>query len=729
MPNIPTQCDLILKGGITSGVIYPRLVSTLAGKFKFKNIGGASAGAIAAAGAAAAEYRRRHDPVSFAGFSELARLPDTLKEPPQGSVRKESMLFLLFQPSKELARHFAVAVGALNAKGPGDRVTKMLGNFVREFIPVHWFAALLGALPGLLLFALTTLSWFPGNFTRGLERTGIVFSIWIAVVTLGIIFRGRFATPRILQITVIASGVALSCLALINEFSLKALGAVFVALGSGLAFAIVILGAMILMLKAAAITLAEQIPKNNFGFCSGKPTETTGYGPESLTQWLSHYFNDLAGKKIQEGPLTFGDLWDVKADDVAARDACRDDANHRALNLEMMTTAISQGLPYRLPFSNELFCFDPDEWADLFPETIVNWIRQHSRGPAFARSASNKPLYRLPHPADFPVAVAVRMSLSFPILLSAIPLYSVDRTLRLNIDIAKKHDAFRKEIDTARERLFAAPVGSVPWITAASELQAIDATKDFAAWKATRVWFSDGGISSNLPLHFFDSKLPAHPTFAVNLTSFHPDDSEFEKRVELPTNNLGGLLTYWPERPKTPSFGSILSFLLDIFDTMHNWRDTVQLPVPGYRDRIVRIAQKPDEGGLNLNMPSEHVEALAEAGKQAADEFIKRFVNDNGWDNHRAVRLRSLLGLTADFVMELQSHYPGTETPNYDSLLKNMPSYRFQTKPDEHIKMAETMMADIEAVAATLNQAAGGISLKDDSFPHPIPDLRIVPRV
>lgn len=56
----PTRlCDLVMKGGITSGVVYPSAVCELARLYSFKNIGGTSAGAIAAAAAAAAEYGRR----------------------------------------------------------------------------------------------------------------------------------------------------------------------------------------------------------------------------------------------------------------------------------------------------------------------------------------------------------------------------------------------------------------------------------------------------------------------------------------------------------------------------------------------------------------------------------------------------------------------------------------------------------------------------------------------
>src|SRR5258706_12805338 len=52
------RCDLVMNGGITSGVVYPRLISELAEKYRFKNIGGTSAGAMAPPGRAAAEDGR-----------------------------------------------------------------------------------------------------------------------------------------------------------------------------------------------------------------------------------------------------------------------------------------------------------------------------------------------------------------------------------------------------------------------------------------------------------------------------------------------------------------------------------------------------------------------------------------------------------------------------------------------------------------------------------------------
>ena len=60
-PEPPTDrfCDLVMKGGIASGVVYPKAIAELSHHYRFQSIGGTSAGAIAAAVTAAAEYQRR----------------------------------------------------------------------------------------------------------------------------------------------------------------------------------------------------------------------------------------------------------------------------------------------------------------------------------------------------------------------------------------------------------------------------------------------------------------------------------------------------------------------------------------------------------------------------------------------------------------------------------------------------------------------------------------------
>jgi len=51
---IPSEeCDVVMKGGITSGVVYPSAILRLSQRYRFRNVGGASVGAIAAAATAA----------------------------------------------------------------------------------------------------------------------------------------------------------------------------------------------------------------------------------------------------------------------------------------------------------------------------------------------------------------------------------------------------------------------------------------------------------------------------------------------------------------------------------------------------------------------------------------------------------------------------------------------------------------------------------------------------
>src|SRR5262245_21592773 len=90
-------CDLVMKGGITSGIVYPNAVLALAKEYRFKNIGGTSAGAIAAAVCAAAAMGDRARvaghaaPAPTLGFDGLAKVAAQL------STR--GFIYGLFQPA------------------------------------------------------------------------------------------------------------------------------------------------------------------------------------------------------------------------------------------------------------------------------------------------------------------------------------------------------------------------------------------------------------------------------------------------------------------------------------------------------------------------------------------------------------------------------------------------------------------------------------------------------
>ncbi len=74
----PLECDMIMKGGVTSGIVYPYAILEIATKYRLKSLGGTSAGAIAAAFAAAAEYARQNGRPE--GFLILKQYCDELPE-------------------------------------------------------------------------------------------------------------------------------------------------------------------------------------------------------------------------------------------------------------------------------------------------------------------------------------------------------------------------------------------------------------------------------------------------------------------------------------------------------------------------------------------------------------------------------------------------------------------------------------------------------------------------
>ena len=131
--NSSRFCDLVMKGGITSGVVYPLAAAKLAARFVFKNVGGTSAGAIAAAATAAAELARDQD-----GFQRLKELPNFLSGP--APDKNGSNLFAFFQPQPSTARLFRIGVAGLG--GGGAAVTRVLWSSLQ----VYPLPALLGAL-------------------------------------------------------------------------------------------------------------------------------------------------------------------------------------------------------------------------------------------------------------------------------------------------------------------------------------------------------------------------------------------------------------------------------------------------------------------------------------------------------------------------------------------------------------------------------------------------------
>jgi len=89
-PAPDKPCDLVMRGGVTSGLVYPKAVLQLKDKYWFRGIAGSSVGVVAAAATAAAELGR-----DKGGFEKLDALSQELSE--------SGRLLELFQPTRDTA--------------------------------------------------------------------------------------------------------------------------------------------------------------------------------------------------------------------------------------------------------------------------------------------------------------------------------------------------------------------------------------------------------------------------------------------------------------------------------------------------------------------------------------------------------------------------------------------------------------------------------------------------
>ena len=693
-------CDLVMKGGITSGVVYPKLIYELSQRYQFKSIGGTSAGAIAAGACAAAEYGRQNG--QTCSFERLKQLPEELGE--TVAPGKRSRLLSLFQPSPDLRQHFDVLLQVLNKK-PHSAIIDMLIRMLTGKIVAVLALLLIGAvLLGPLIQSLS------GNVNFWMA-TGTSLC---ALVLVGTALWRCAAASAVSRFSMLLACVGIYLLLVIG---LK--------LVSGLAWHCALFGIGLSLLACAVLTwafilslvgflfarsLLAGLHRNRYGFCSGRtmptPPDSESTSP-GLTDWLTTYFDDLAGLKQREHPLTFGDLWGG------------DLQKERNINLEVMTSAVSQHMIYGIPFREGMppLCYDPEELKDYFPKRVMDWLARTAvradmqcgiAPEAYApdtniqvgEGTNARVLHRLPHGADLPVVVAGRMSLSIPLLLAAIPLYAVDVSRKGN----------QLEIDRVR----AAKKAGEP---AKATLQ------------ATRIWFSDGGIGSNIPLHMFDALLPGHPTFAINLKAKHPDieiktpeiQDNQSGRIYLPENG-GGHLRPWTSPKDEKPLPGLAGFLVSILNTMQNWRDEIQFTYPSFKDRIVQISLRENEGGLNLDMPKETIAALGNAGSMAAHRLINRFhpdgaQNGQGWTKHQKTRLATFLG---------------TMQPGSAALYKTTPVERW-TQLASRIDYTQAQMALAKDFLTELDKlgslgAAQKLSL-ECAAPKPVAQIRISPKI
>jgi predicted acylesterase/phospholipase RssA len=129
------QCDLVMRGGIASGLVYPRAIAKLAETHDFRSIGGTSVGAIAAAGTAAAAWGTKVGQDHFQ--TRLKHLPEELSEIRDG----KTVLERLFQPQPGTRRLFRVLMAGLRHENKFLKVARIIALLCLNYLPI----AVLGA--------------------------------------------------------------------------------------------------------------------------------------------------------------------------------------------------------------------------------------------------------------------------------------------------------------------------------------------------------------------------------------------------------------------------------------------------------------------------------------------------------------------------------------------------------------------------------------------------------
>ena len=668
-PPIDRYCDIVLKGGVTDGVIYPWAIMELAAHYRFKNIGGTSVGALAAAVTAASEYSRRYGSVH--GFNKvMLEIPFALaKENENGDTK----IFSLFQPTnactKRLFDVFVAFFGSGKNKKksvPTQTPPQSQSQFIEKYLKRVFdqiFTAfhlpskkLLGEkLPsGMDALFKAYQRWIYYGFACGIaigvflgifasihndSRGQIAFSQSTLVhpLIMSILCFGGIFSLGMLQKTLKKNpmswclySIFLSLVIAEAIFSFKSLKPIF---GTWLLDGIEYLALIVFAAIFSAIVfvgyrllldIVHGLVPDGFGLCTGMKgivDTPNSNNSDGLIDWLHKGIQGAAGLPLDQ-VLTFRDLWDAPCGPTPNYVPTNNIGyTYRSIDLRMVTTNISHGRPYGLPLSetsDELF-FLEDELKLFFPKSIIQHLVNHS--PEKIVGKSGKSFHRLPS-ADMPIVVATRLSLSFPILFKAVPLWARTPKRALN-------NIFH------------------------------------------RCWFSDGGICSNFPIHQFDAAVPRWPTFGIMLgnTSGPNDDAVWiaKNNSAEPEEGLANKKT--AQKNANSPLSRLIKFGVDIVYTAKDWNDNSSARLPGVRDRIVHVKlpngeidsngkKKLDLGGLNLRLTHDEILLMAdEYGRVAGQKLVEKFLIPKGarnypssqipiskaWQEHRWVRFNTFV--------------------------------------------------------------------------------------
>lgn len=694
------SADLTMKGGTTSGVIYPLAVCQIARRFRLRNVGGASAGAIAAAAAAAAEIGRAattpgkalgngHVRPGFVGLADLVAHLTQLDEPDEAKDRYR--LAQLFRPAAGSMPVYRLLVAAMRTRF-GAIPVLLVGAF-------GWVSKVV---TGLLIFLAVLLAGAAARSGGGLTaardalwmqpRTvpdwGLAVLLGLAgIVGIGCVLvgsgllaaslltrRGRPpnapAEPtadRLGQGQDTPSGTRPASKPRNWRRSLLVIvGVVLIAVavaGFGVNWSVLLAAAawlllgLFIVLVTSALSFVLRAKGSGFGLIAGA-SEARRRGPldrlaglptvdarrddgRPLTQWLSETYSELAG--LPQGEvLRFGHLW--RGCGYTPGSGVGVEAADRRVNLELITSELVHGRSYRFPMDppgspeapEVLEMSDESVLRDDRPDPRILYVR---RGDLLG---DGDPL--LPAPV-------------IEVLTAASAVEDVyDSTTGEPID-----DLYPLPAPEDLPVVFAVRL-SMPFPVL------------FRAVRLYRLLVEPLTVRDELgrplPLHQRPVTFPQATTPGTGSAPIWAEELWFSDggiTSNFPAHLFDSLLPRWPtfginldgyppgfgrqdvwlprDWQVRQSFGApirhgLAGFLPAIVDTARTWRDNAQMSMPSYRGRIASVRQRADEGGNNLFMRRRTIAALAVRGSFAGTLLRRRFGDDLLWQRHQWLRYR-----------------------------------------------------------------------------------------
>lgn len=626
------ECDLIMKGGVTSGIVYPGAIARLARDYRIRSIGGTSAGAIGAAAAAAMEHGLITGK-NAAAIADMAGLPAQLSQrTASGATRLDAM----FAADDGLAPIFAAAKHAGKRPGGlGTVIERITGGWPRRAM---WTVAMASAPWLAVVWALGWLAGRNGDGAAGMAAAMVLAGGLMVVAALNIVAAGRDAVQRVL---------------------------------------------------ADGGRLAGMVAGNGLGLATGMAATgdaIDGSAVPPLMQWLHDTLQQLSG--LGDDVLTFGHLWDPD------HPADASSLGERRIDLVLMASDLNRLQSVSFPFlpQNERLLFDEREWGRLFPGPVMAALAAHSWRPGsdvpapaavgfnatdIAVATVAQPqlaghLRLLPLARHLPLIVGVRASMAFPGLFTPLPLWLLrwvpgDGAPRP--ELARVYLADGGITSNFPIHLFDAPLPGRPTFALNLAYPGDELVEERA--DAADAPDPDKQAGRARPIGA-RALAPAGDT--------PPTDSM--AALFMPLTNRG-LVTYY----KAPATGSpaaqLLGLATRVVETARVWNDVGQFSQPGVRDRIVHIRLSASEGGFNLDMPATAIAAIAARGTAAGDALARRFHPASpddpiagsetarpsafgaganwaadvrlNWHNHRFVRMRTAIAGLEQLAIRIDS--------------------------------------------------------------------------